>query len=416
MGKDLNGKEIGKCMTQRANGTYEARYVDRYGVRKSLYAATIPELKLKLDKAKYEDSHHQEVMSSITLDKWFEVWLDVYKTNAIRPSTRVGYLNVYNHHISPHIGNFLLCEIKTIDIRRLINILEREGFGYSTQNRVRIMLSDMFDKAIMDDYMIKNPARGVKVTNKEDFTRRVLTKDEQNIFFELSKGTFFDNLYVVMITTGMRIGEVCALTWDDIDLENKRIKVTKTLSYQKFEGDTNRSFHIGPPKTRTSNREIPISKRCEIALKKQFVLRNNIMSRKYIKPVKGFENLLFVSIYGRPVCTQTVTDAMDKLVREINETRDDAEQMLRITPHCFRHTFATRCFEAGIPPKTVQTLLGHASLDMTMNLYTHVMDDKKDEALEALNEYYEQIDEDEKSVDESFKRAVNDCKKIVYMR
>ena len=107
---------------------------------------------------------------------------------------------------------------------------------------------------------------------------------------------------------------------------------------------------------------------------------------------------------------------MDRLVHEINETRDDAEQMLRLTPHCFRNTFATRCFEAGIPPKTVQTLLGHASLDMTMNLYTHVMDDKKDEALEALNEYYERIDEDEQSVDESIKRAVNECKKIVFMR
>ncbi len=64
--------------------------------------------------------------------------------------------------------------------------------------------------------------------------------------------------------------------------------------------------------------------------------------------------------------------------------------------------------EAGIPPKTVQTILGHAFLDMTMNLYTHVMDDKKDKPLQALNEYYEQIDEDEQSVDESFKRAVND--------
>lgn len=97
------------------------------------------------------------------------------------------------------------------------------------------------------------------------------------------------------VTTGMRIGEICALTWDDINLKTKKISVTKTLSYRKIEGDEKRSFHLGPPKTKASIREIPISPKCEVALKKQFILRNNIMSNRRSKPIEGLENVLFVS-------------------------------------------------------------------------------------------------------------------------
>lgn len=106
------------------------------------------------------------------------------------------------------------------------------------------------------------------------------------------------------------------------------------------------------------------------------------------------EDLLFISSKGRPLCTQIVTDAIDRIIKEINLCRDMSEQMPKFSPHCFRHTFATRCFEAGIPPKTVQVLLGHSSLDMAMNLYTHVMPEQKIDALEKLNSYYSDINND----------------------
>ena len=138
------------------------------------------------------------------------------------------------------------------------------------------------------------------------------------------------------------------------------------------------------------------------------------MSSRKAKPLKGFEDVLFVSRNGWPLCDQTIIDSLDKIVNEINYSRDEGEQFQRISPHCFRHTFATRCFEAGIPPKTVQHLLGHASLDMTMNLYTHVMDDKKDEAVIALNDYYFDIEQQKEIViEDGFKKAILDSRKVV---
>ena len=98
---------------------------------------------------------------------------------------------------------------------------------------------------------------------------RVLSVDEQKTFFDCCKGTFYDNFFTVAVSTGMRIGELAALRWEDIDLENKIIHVTRTLIYQKFEGDEKKEFHFGDPKTWSSTRDIPINNQCEIALKKQ---------------------------------------------------------------------------------------------------------------------------------------------------
>ncbi len=414
MGKSLNGRELGKGITQRKDGTYTARYIDKYGVRKSLYASNINDIRQKLKAAKFDDENRVIAESNVTLNKWFDTWINVYKKNAVRSGTKTHYLLVFEKHIKPFLGYYELSEIKQSNVRKLINKLEAEGLGYSTQSRVKIMLTDMFDKAVMDDLIVKNPAKGVRITRKDKFERRVFSKEEQITFFECSKGTYFDNLFVVAVNTGMRIGEICALTWEDIDFKTKKIRVNKTLSYRKLEGDEKKTFHIGPPKTTTSNREIPISSACEKALKKQFILRNNIMSSHKVKPLKGFEDILFVSRNGWPLCDQTIIDALDRIVNEINYSRDEGEQFQRLSPHCFRHTFATRCFEAGIPPKTVQILLGHATLDMTMNLYTHVLEDKKDEALVALNDYYFDIEQQKEiNIEDSFRKAVLDSKKVV---
>lgn len=413
MGKSLNGRELGKGITQRKDGRYVARFIDRYGNRKNVYASSVNDIRLKLKAAQYDEETKEVKESTITLTQWYNTWLDVYKKNAIRVGTKTHYMMIYTKHIEPFLGDMLLTDIKPTSVRKLLNDLEGNGLGYSTQSRVKIMLVDMFDKAIMDGLLVRNPAKNIKL-KKNDFNRRVLSKEEQITFFECSKGTYFDNLFVVAVTTGMRIGEICALTWEDINLTTKKITVNKTLTYQKYEGEESKTFHIGPPKTKTSNREIPISPKCEIALKKQFVLRNNIMSRHGAKPIDGLDNLLFVSRYGRPLCDQTIIDAIDRIVNEINSCRDEAELFERISPHCFRHTFATRCFEAGIPPKTVQVLLGHATLDMTMNLYTHVMDDKKDEAVIALNDYYFDIEQQSSAfMEDDFKNAIVDSKKIV---
>lgn len=385
MGKDLKGKELGSGISQRKNGIYCARYSDRFGKRVSIYNKSLQALKTELQKSIYENSIEKNVIdNNITLDKWFDKWINVYKANVIRENSKRNYKHVYTKQIAPVLGKRKLSSIKHIEVLSLLNDLKSSGYGYETQNKVRIILLDMFNKAMIDELVVKNPAFGIKL-KKEKNDVRVLSKEEQMQFFECAMGTFYNNLFQVAICTGLRQGEICALTWEDIDLDNKLINVNKTLLYQKLDGDTGKTFHIQPPKTKTSMRTIPINSQCEIALRKQKEQHDIIMNKNYSKPLKGFEQLLFTTKYGTPINVQIYSDAIKSIVDEINLCRDDVDKFEIFSSHAFRHTFATRCFESKIQPKTVQKYLGHATIAMTMDLYTHVLEEHKQQEIDKLD-------------------------------
>ena len=418
MGKDLKGKELGTGLRQKSNGTYSARFVDRFGKRQELYDRNLAELKRKLNTAIYDDERGYSVIdNSITLSEWFKSWMEIHKYMVIRNNTKMYYIQIFTKHIEPTLGNKKLKNITQLDIKSLLKELDQNGYQYETQNKVRIMLLDMFDKAMVDNYVLKNPCKGIKLVRDEKKDIRVFTREEQAEFFDCCKGTFYDNLFIVAISTGLRQGELCALTWDDIDFENKEISVTKTLLYQKLEGDTQKEFHINPPKTKTSKRTVPISKQCEIALKKQYIQRNYIMSKKSANPLVGFENILFTTKFGTPICDQIMIDAIKRIVDEINLCKDELEQFETFTPHCFRHSFATRCFEAGIPPKTVQTYLGHASLQMTMDLYTAVLPNQKQDEMKKFEYVLDSVFESGDSIaEERYNKEILQQNKIVDLK
>lgn len=385
MGKDLKGKEIGVGLSQLKDGKYSGRFVNRFGKRQEIRSNDLKELKVLMNKARYEDVNKLNMSdNSLTLDKWFEQWINNYKYKTICANTKRHYVGIYEKHISPTLGKKKMIDITQLMIIGLLNTLDKNGYQFETRNKVRILLLDMFDKAMINEFTAKNPAKGIKMEQHENSEPRVLTPDEQAAFFECSKGTFYDNLFTVAITTGLRPGETCGLTLKDIDFENLLINVDKTLVYQKFEGDEKKTFHFDPPKTKSSKRQVPMNQKCALALKKQILQRNVVLGRKTAKPVSGFEDLLFTTKYGTPINAEIYGAAIKKIIEDINLCRDVLEQLESFSPHCFRHCFATRCFEAGIKPKTVQKYLGHASLQMTMDLYTHVLLDHSQEEMLKL--------------------------------
>ena len=386
MGKDLEGKELGKGIIQKKNGRYEARYNDRFGKRISVSGRNLRDVKRRFNEAIYEDAKELNIRDNIKLNDWYTKWMNIYKFDSIRENTKKEYNNVFRLHISPTLGDFYIKDITQLQIRELLKSKKEDGYGFELRNRIRILLIDIFNKAMIDQFVIRNPAKGIVVRRDEEKDVQVLSVEDQASFFDCCKGTFYDNLFCVAVNTGMRIGELAALRWQDIDLDNNVIHVTRTLVYQKYESDEHKTFHFEDPKTRTSRRDIPINKQCALALKKQFLQKNVVISKAPCtkKVEEQFSDLLFTSTHNTPLNSQIVCDAIKKIVFEVNTTRDVIEEMDMFSCHCFRHTFATRCFEAGIQPKTVQQYLGHATLQMTMDLYTSVLKEHMTNEMDKL--------------------------------
>ena len=351
--------------------------------------------------------------SSMTLRQWYQTWMYTYKEGLIKANTKMRYMTMFEKHINPTLGNKPLSKITKVQCVQLIKHLKEKGLGWESQNSVRIMLVDMFNRALEDDYILKSPMKGVKLaTNKPDSEPKVLTFDEQADFFECCAGTWYDNAFTVAVNTGLRPGELFALTWDDIDLEKKEITVDKTLLYCKLDGDEKKTFHIDDPKTKTSARKVPINGIYEKALKKQYI-QKKVISDRYRNKEVNFSDRLFVTKFNTPLNVQIFNEAIERIVKEVNLMKNELEQMERFTGHSFRHTFATRCIEAGVQPKTLQTYLGHATLQMTMDLYVHTTDEHKQEEMKKLESSLENLREDEQKFHEKFEKEMVEDNKIV---
>lgn len=394
MGKDLNGKELGNGICQRKNGKYCARYVDRFGKRKTIYDDKISEIRKKLALAIAENENHISVKENITLDKWFEYWIEVYKKKSVRPNTLREYTHIYNKSISPYIGNYNINSITKSVIQNLILKADDSGYGYERQNKIKIILSDMFSKAMDDEFLVKNPAKSVRIYGKKKISAKALSKDEQEIFFECCAGTFYDNLFNVAVNTGLRPGELFALTEKDINLEEGYIDVNKTLVYQKYLDDDCKVFHVEPPKTCQSYRKVPINSLCRKYIERQ-IRQKNVIGNKRPKEKNDY---LFTTKFNTPLNSQIYSDAIKAVIDMINVSKSCDEEMEYFSGHTFRHTFATRCFEAGVSPKVVQSYLGHATLQMTMDLYTHVMPEKLNGDIERIASKENNVIDFEKNV------------------
>lgn len=380
MGKDLNGKELGVGISQRKDKIYQARYSDRWGKRKTIYNSSLRELRKQLAEAIANNKNFSSIKEEITLDKWFNRWMEVYKERSIRPNTKREYTHIYYKNISPYIGTRHINSLVKSDIQMLIDKASDNNYAYERQSKIKVILRDMLQRAVEDNLIINNPVSGIKLRADKEIKAKALTIDEQSVFFEYCKNTFYDNLFNVAVNTGLRPGELFALQLRDIDLDDGFIDVNKTLVYQKYLTDERKEFHIEPPKTKQSYRKVPINSVCRKYLKSQIELKR-VVSQKRPKQQNEY---LFVTKFNTPLNSVIFSDAIKAVIRQINLTKPFDNQFEVFSGHTFRHTFATRCFENGVDAKVVQSYLGHASLKMTMDLYTHVTDDKSTMDIEKI--------------------------------
>lgn len=376
MGTSLNGKELGQGITQRKDGRYQARFTDRFGKRQTLYGKTLSEIRQKLRKEQYEDEKKLNVVSSdMTLDEWYEMWRSTCKKNC-RDTTSDNYANAYNR-IRESLGWRKMSSINLIIMQQAFNELKTD----CSRKDTRKVLIDIYNKAIDADIILKNIPMQVNPIVANDHNPeepRVLTLEETEWFLEEAEHYRYYNPFCFALETGLRIGEILALKWSDIDFDHQVIHVRRTLVYVKCKDEMNpnygkmiNAFH--EPKTDKGKRKIPMTLRAYQILKRQKVWKEELLKKTDgKKALEGFEDLVFVTTRNTPI-RQTDTDLVMQLISKRIEEKHEGFKPL--TPHTLRHTFATRCIERGMNPKTLQVIMGHSSVNITMNLYCHVTED-----------------------------------------
>lgn len=363
--------DLPRGITLRKDGRYQASYYFN-GTRKYLYDMNLDALEVKLRNVRYEIDHGIFTKPErIRLDDWFSTWMNEYKAFELKKGTIENYKRNYRLYISPYLGNCYVKEIRAEHLQKLYNDLMRAGYSYGVINLCAGILSGMFTQLMRNDIIMKNPVKLANLPKKEKRPkRRVLTDEEQQLFLKYAASSSFYNLYRLALATGLRIGELTSLTWKDIDFENECLTVTGTLKYFKDTG-----FYKDTPKSDSGNRTVPLLPSICKMLKhvRREQNKERLSAGNKWKPVKGLEHLVFTTKTGEPLKKRTIAYDIDHITDEINENEKDIPHFEKFSPHTLRHTFATRALENGIPPKVVQEILGHSSITMTLDLYTHVL-------------------------------------------
>ena len=368
MAMDKRGRKLPRGIRQRSD-TFEGRFVYQYK-EYVVHGMTITDTQKKMTDLKYKLEHGLFVEANkITLNSWFQTWLNEYKKNQVKIGTHISYERYYASIIGKRLGNKNITEIRGDHIQQLYNELVKEGYAISTIKIVAAVLSGCFKQAMKNGMIERDPMKLAELPRQtEKHAREVMTKEQQDIFMKYAKESYLYNFFAVLLRTGMRGGELRGLKYSDIDKKKRIIQVRRTLKYEPRMG-----YFEDTPKTMTSTRDIPLT----VALEELLDAQRNYWGFKVIR----MNQYLFCNEEGKPLSRERVQSEIRRIIKKI----EIAEHTFKhITPHVFRHTFATRAIEAGMQPQVLKTILGHSSLAMTMDLYSHVLPDTKAEEMEKI--------------------------------
>ena len=376
MAKDRRGRTLPKGIRQRS-GDYEGRFMYE-GRTYTVHASTITETTRLMEETRRAVRRGEYIEKSpLTFGEYYGQWLNFHDMKA---GTKAAYQSIAHKWIMPKIGKTRIVNLTAADFQKVYAAIIADGKSKVTVNSCYAIINGVMKSAVDDGIIRENPARRPKLpTKNSEAGKRIreaehheaLTKEQQALFEQYAADSILKNYFAVMLRTGMRGGELLGLKWSDIDRANKVLHIRRTLK-EKPGG-----FFEDTPKSKTSVRDIPITPDVMKALEGQ----RNFWGFKVTKIGPKNERYLFCDDHGGPLHI----DATGREMRRItNAIRAAGHEFPDITPHSLRHTFATRAIESGMNPQVLKTILGHSSLAMTMDLYSHVMPDTKAAEMEKI--------------------------------
>lgn len=412
--KDSNRRVLKEGESQRKDGTYDYRWRTAGGKRHSIYAKTLEELREK-EAAILRDKSNgiRTDAANVTVNDVFDMWVDLKK--GLKDNTFQNYQYMYNQFVYHDFGKLKVAKLKRSDVCRFYKLLADErDLKIATIDNIHTVLHQVLEMAVEDDYLRNNPSdnalKELKQSRGLDTEKRqALTVDEQMAFMRfLEKNRRYNHwktIFEIMLNTGLRVGEITGLRWNDVDFENNTISVNHTLVYYNH-AKNGCYFDINTPKTKAGRRTVPMT----TSVKEAFMQEKKYQEEAGIScgvRIGSYTDFIFVNRFGNVQHQGTLNKALRRIIRDCNQEILENEPhgnnpvlLPRFSCHTLRHTFATRLCEAGGNMKAIQDVLGHADIGTTMNIYTDATKELKERGLSLYSEYLAQCAEKEKESDD----------------
>ena len=389
--RDKRNRILREGEYQRADGRYRYRYIDENGKEKWVYSWRLDkndptprgkkwELSLREKEKQIQADLFDHIVThggDYSVIELVEKYISL-KTG-VNHNTRAGYKTVINILKKDPFGKQRIDKVRLSDAKAwLIKLQQVDGKGYSSIHSIRGVLRPAFQMAVDDDLLRKNPFgfELASVIVNDSVTREAITRKQERELLRFIKEDkhfcrYYDAIYI-LFHTGLRISEFCGLTVSDIEFGNQRIKVDHQL-----QRTAQMQYVIQEPKTESGIRYVPMSE--EVAACFRRIIANRAMPD--VEPmIDGHVGFLFLDKNERPMVALHWEKYLQHIVEKYNKIY--RIQMPKVTPHVCRHTFCSNMAKSGMNPKTLQYIMGHADISVTLNVYTHVQfDDAQAEML-----------------------------------
>ena len=342
---------------KRKDGRYQRKITLSDGRHKIVYGRTLAELNAAADAVRDEDRQGIKVGDNTLVGEWAKVWIEKYKSD-LRPNTLRMYKDAYNVHILPLLGDAELRSVKPVHVREVMSNVSE--LSESLQHKVLITMRQIFQTAQQNGLIVKDPTEGVKITSHAKPDKiKYLTKAQVRTLLDAvtdDKASVFVGL---CLYCGLRREEAMGLQWGDIKEDS--LTVNRALSFVKNQPDPSQEL-----KTKAAHRTIPIPGPL------MDILRSTPKSGIYV----------ITKADGGPMTQMALRRLWEKVTSVID---------FPLHPHMLRHTYATNLYYAGVDLRTAQYLLGHSSIQMTAQIYTHLDHNDGLSAADKINAQFASI-------------------------
>lgn len=398
--KDKRGYVLRRGECQRKDGRYVFAYTNQHGERKSIYAKTLQELRIKERKIirDLEDGLDPLAAEKMSLNRLYDRYIE--QKYDLKLTTQANYKYIYDRFVRDSFGKRKIGKICFTDVKKFYySLIIDRGLSGSIVDNVNTQLHPAFQMAVRDGLLRLNPTDGVMAEIKKSHywavpRRRALTIKQQKVFMDCLRTNrqFYGWLpmMTVLLGTGMRIGECLGLRWEDLDFEKRIISVNHNLTYHpNLEGVS--EHHISTPKTAAGIRYIPMIDEVYEAFLQEYQFQQTLGGCTAV--VDGYTGFVFTSLFGNVYTFTCVNHAIHRIINWYNSQEMKTAKKERREPfllpqfsaHNLRHTFCTRVCENETNLKVIQSLMGHADITTTMDIYAECTEEKKQEIVANLN-------------------------------